>query len=97
MTDTTTDPLSYAAALLDAVGADVQKVPADVVLDCLYAAELLESAGARPVPTVLVDGDPRASIRTAMGALATLDQEVFTSPPVLDAARAARHALRRLG
>jgi len=92
-----TDPLSHAAALLDAVGADRAQVPADVALDCLSAAELLELAGARPKPTALVDGDPRASVRTAMSTLAALDEDVFTSPPVLDAARAARHALRRLG
>ena len=92
-----TDPLSHAAALLDAVGADRAQVPAAIALDCLYAAELLELAGARPKPTALVDGDPRASVRTAMSTLAALDEDVFTSPPVLDAARAARHALRRLG
>ncbi|MGY1631891.1 hypothetical protein ACI784_09330 [Geodermatophilus sp. SYSU D01186] len=92
-----TDPLSYAAALLDAVGADRDQVPADIALQCLFAAELLEQAGARPTLTALIDGDPSASLRTAMRALATLDEDVFTSPPVLDAARAARHALRRLG
>ena len=92
-----TDPLSYAASLLDAVGADRDQVPADVALECLYAAELLELAGAKPSSTALVDGDPRISIRTAMGTLAVLDEDVFSSAPVLDAARAARHALRRLG
>ena len=92
-----TDPLSYAAALLDAVGADREQVSAEIALDCMYAAELLELAGAKPRPTALIDGDPRASIRTAMGALAALAEEVFTRQPVLDAARTARHALRRLG
>ena len=92
-----TNPLSYAAALLDAVGADREQVPADIALDCLHAAELLELAGAHPEPTALIDGDPRASIRTAMGMLATLDEDLFSSPPVLDAARSARHALRKLG
>jgi hypothetical protein len=92
-----TDPLSYAAALLDAVGAARDQVPAETALGCLYAAELLELGGARPGPAALIDGDPRASIRTAMGLLAALDEDVFTSPPVLDAARAARRALRRLG
>ncbi|MBB3084680.1 hypothetical protein [Geodermatophilus sabuli] len=92
-----TDPLSYAAALLDAVGADRDQVPAEIALQCLYAAELLERAGARPRPTALLDGDPRASLRTAMGALAALAEDVFTHSPVLDAARTARHALRRLG
>lgn len=95
--DAATDPLSYAASLLDAVGADRDQVPAEVSLDCLYAAELLELAGGRAEPTALVDGDPRASIRTAMGALATLDKDTFESSPVLEAARVARHALRRLG
>ena len=97
MTDATSDPLSYAASLLDAVGADREHVPADIAIECLYAAEMLELGGGRAGPTALIDGDPRASIRTAMGALATLDEDTFASTPVLDAARAARHALRRLG
>ena len=95
--DTTADPLHYAAALLDAVGADRDRVPAEIALYCLYAAELLELAGARPVRTELIDGDVRTTLRVAMAALADLDEDVFASPPVLDAARAARHALRRLG
>jgi hypothetical protein len=95
--DVTTDPLSYAASLLDAVGADREQVPADVALGCLYAAELLELAGARAQLTPLIDGDPRASVRAAMGALGLLDEAAFASPQVVDAARAARHALRRLG
>ncbi len=92
-----TDPLSYTAALLDAVGAARDQVPAETALECLYAAELLELAGARPAPTELIDGEPCITLRVAMAALADLDEDVFTSPPVLDAARAARHALRRLG
>ena len=95
--DAATDPLSYAASLLDAVGADRDHVPAEVSLDCLYAAELLELAGGRTEPVPLIDGDPAASIRAAMGALGLLDERTFASTPVLDAARAARHALRRLG
>ncbi|TFV88115.1 hypothetical protein E4P40_10430 [Blastococcus sp. CT_GayMR20] len=95
--DPPTDPLSYAASLLDAVGADREQVPADIALDCLYAAELLELAGARAQPVPLIDGDPAASIHAAMGALGLLDEGTFASTPVLDAARAARHALRRLG
>ncbi len=95
--DATTDPLSHAAALLDAVGADRTQVPAETALRCLHAAELLEQAGARPTPTGLVDGDVRITLRVAMAALADLDEDVFASPLVLDAARAARHALRRLG
>ena len=93
----TADPLSYAAALLDAVGADRAQVPADIALHSLYAAELLELAGAHPRPAELIDGDPRRTVRAAMAALAGLDEDVFASAPVLDAARAARHALRRLG
>ncbi len=95
--DVTTDPLSYAAALLDAVGADRAQVPAEIALSCLYAAELLELAGARPAATELIDGDVRISLRVAMAALADLDEDVFARSPVLDAARAARQALRRLG
>ena len=95
--DPPTDPLSYAASLLDAVGADRDQVPADIALDCLYAAELLELAGGRAQPVQLIDGDPVASIRAAMGALGLLDEGTFASTSILDAARAARHALRRLG
>ena len=95
--DVTTDPLSYAAALLDAVGADREQVPAEIALHCMYAVELLELVGARPAPTELIDGDVRITLRVAMAALADLDEDVFARPPVLDAARAARAALRRLG
>jgi hypothetical protein len=95
--DPPTDPLSYAASLLDAVGADFAQVPAEVIVECLYAAELLELAGARAQPVPLIDGDPAASIRAAMGALGLLDERTFALTPVVDAARAARHALRRLG
>ncbi|MGY1829031.1 hypothetical protein ACI8AA_01235 [Geodermatophilus sp. SYSU D01180] len=91
------DPLGHAAELLDAVGADRAQVPAEVALDCLYAAELLEAAGARPTPAELIDGDVRITLRVAMAALTDLDEDTFAHPPVLDAARAARRALRRLG
>ena len=94
--DADIDPLSYAASLLDAVGADREQVPADIALDCLQAAELLELAGGHAQPVPLVDDDPRASIRAAMGALGLLDQNTFTTRYVLDAARAARRALRQL-
>jgi hypothetical protein len=90
------DPLSYAASLLDAVGADREQVPAHIALECLQAAELLELAGGHAEPVPLVDDDPRATIRAAMGALGLLDQETFATPNVLDAARAARRALRQL-
>ena len=93
----TTDPLSYAASLLDAVGADREQVPAEIALRCLYGAELLELAGGRAEIIPLIDGDPRTSIRAAMSTLAGLDEDTFTSPHVLDAARAARRALRELG
>jgi hypothetical protein len=59
------DPLSYAASLLDAVGADREQVPAHIALECMQAAELL-------------------------------DQETFATRYVIDAARAARRALRQL-
>jgi hypothetical protein len=95
--DAPTEPLSYTASLLDAVGADREQVSAEIALKCLHAAELLERAGARAEPVPLVDGDPRASLRTAMAALALVDDKTFASSPVLDAARAVRHALRRLG
>ena len=91
------DPLSYAASLLDAVGADREQVPAHIALECMQAAELLELAGGHAEPVPLVDDDPRASIRAAMGALGLLDQDTFATSYVLDAARAARRALRRLG
>ncbi|WNV75274.1 hypothetical protein [Geodermatophilus sp. DSM 44513] len=95
--DVPTDPLSYAASLLDAVGADREQVPAEIALNCLYAAELLELAGGRAEPIPLIDGDPAASIRAAMGALALLDPDTFARTQVLDAARVARRALRGLG
>ena len=95
--DTVSDPLGYAASLLDAVGADREQVPAHIALECMQAAELLEMAGGHAEPVPLVDDDPRASIRAAMGALGLLDQDTFTTDYVLDAARAARRALRRLG
>ena len=91
------DPLSYAASLLDAVGADREKVPAHIALECMQAAELLELAGGNAEPLPLVDDDPRASIRAAMGVLGLLDQDTFATGYVLDAARAARRALRQLG
>jgi hypothetical protein len=91
-----TDPLSYAASLLDAVGADRELTPADVALSCLHAAEQLELAGARARPTPLIAGDPRRSIRVAMAALAEVEEDTFARPPVLEAARTARRALRRL-
>ncbi len=94
--DADIDPLSYAASLLDAVGADREQVPADIALDCLQAAELLELAGGHAEPVPLVDDDPRASIRAAMGALGLLDQDTFSTRYVLDAARAARRALGQL-
>ena len=90
------DPLSYAASLLDAVGADREQVPAHIALECMQAAELLELAGGHAEPVSLVDDDPRASIRAAMGALGLVDQETFATRYVIDAARAARRALRQL-
>jgi len=90
------DPLSYAASLLDAVGADREQVSADIALECLQAAELLELAGGHAEPVPLIDDDPRASIRAAMGALGLVDQETFATRYVIDAARAARRALRQL-
>ena len=90
------DPLSYAASLLDAVGADREQIPAHIALECLQAAELLELAGGHAQAIPLIDDDPRASIRAAMGALGLLDQDTFATGYVLDAARAARRALRQL-
>ncbi len=95
--DAGTDPLSYAASLLDAVGADREQVSAEIALRCLYGAELLELAGGRATPVPLIDGDPAASLRAAMVALAGLDEATFSGTHVLDAARAARRALRELG
>jgi len=68
--DAATDPISYAASLLDAVGADRTQVPADIALACLAAADQLEAAGAHAEPIPLIDGDPRGSLRAAMTALA---------------------------
>jgi hypothetical protein len=95
--DTASDRLDYAASLLDAVGNDREQVPAEVAVACFYAAELLELAGAQAALLPLIDGDPRITLRVALAALADLDEDTFASTPVLDAARTARHALRRLG
>ena len=62
----------------------------------MQAAELFELAGGRAAPVPLVDDDPRASIRAAMGALGLRHQKTFRPAHVLDAARAARRALRQL-
>lgn len=94
--DASTDPLSYAAALFHAVGTDREQVPAEIARNCLRASQLLKMAGARPSPTALIDGDPRASLRMAIRALVQLDEDEFTSQPVHDAVRLARQALRRL-
>ncbi|TQN44057.1 hypothetical protein FHU33_3539 [Blastococcus colisei] len=88
--------LSRAASLLDSVGADRTQVDAEVALKCLFAAALLESAGGRAARVPLLHGDPRTTIRAAMAALSELDEAVFSREPVLDAARAARRALRLL-
>ena len=97
MTDESDAKPSRAASLLDAVAADRGQVGAEVALQCLQAAEMLEGAGALVAPVDLVDGDPRASLRAAMQALGSLDDDTFARPSVVKAARAARHALRRLG
>lgn len=89
--------LSRAASLLDSVAADRTKVSADVALKCLLAAALLESAGGRASRVDLVDGDPHTTIRAAMAAMSRLDEALFASDPVINAARAARRALRLLG
>lgn len=89
--------LSRAASLLESVAADRTKVPADVALKCLLAAALLESAGGRANRIELLDGDPHTTIRAAMTALSRLEEAVFASEPVMNAARAARRALRLLG
>jgi hypothetical protein len=88
--------LSAAASLLDAVAADRDHVAAEVALDCMFAAEQLELSGARLAVDNVPDGDPRTLLRIAMNELAALDDEVLSRPSVIAAARAARHAFRRL-
>src|SRR3954454_919979 len=97
MTDDSDAKLSRAASLLDAVAADRGQVAAEVALQCLQAAELLEGAGALIAPVDLLDGDPRGSLRAAMQALGSLDDDTFAQAPVIEAARAGRRARRRLG
>ena len=94
--DESDHPLDYAASLLDSVGSDFARVPADVALDCLYAADLLEQAGGRAASAPLVDDDPRVTLRAAMTALFRAGDAAFASPTVVEAARVARQALRRL-
>lgn len=64
-------------------------MPAEVVVPCMGAAELLESAGGRAQRMALVDGEARPTIRAAMSALARLDEDTFAEPDVLEASRAA--------
>ncbi|WP_051683518.1 hypothetical protein [Blastococcus sp. URHD0036] len=89
--------LESAASLLNAVGADRDRVPAGIALDCLYAAELLELAGAHTRAVELEDADPRHRIRTALDALATLSAGRPSLSEVAEAAQVARDALARLG
>src|ERR1700712_665156 len=91
------DLLDDAASLLDSVGADRERVSAEGAPQCLHGAELLEEAGGRAGVSPMVDEDPRTTIRAAMTALSRLNETTFASAPVIDAARAARQALRRLG
>jgi len=79
------------------VGADREQVPAHIALDCMQAAELLELAGGHAEPVPLVDENPRASIRAAMGALGLLDQETFATPYVLEPVRKPYAAAVRAG
>jgi hypothetical protein len=92
-----TDALSAAASLLEAVGADRARVPAAPALDCLYAAELLEAAGARIEPARPAEEDPRAGVRAAMTALGSLEADLFADSRIVEAARAVRRAHRALG
>ncbi len=88
--------LSRAASLLDSVGADA-RTPAEVVVPCMLAAELLERAGGRASRVPLVDGEIDTTIRAAMTAMSRLDKRTFGTDDVLEAGRAARYALRVLG
>ena len=89
--------LGHAAALLNAAGADRERVPAETALDCLYAADLLELAGARPQTLERDDADPRERIRDALQHLASLDQDPAVHSVVSEATQVARDALARLG
>ena len=89
--------LESAATLLNAVGADRDRVPANIALDCLYAAELLELAGAHTRAVELEDADPRHRIRTVVDALASLSGDRPLRSEVAEAAQVARDALARLG
>lgn len=57
--------LSRAASLLDSVGADV-RTPAEVVVPCMLAAQLLECAGGRARRVPLIGGEIGPTIRAAM-------------------------------
>ncbi len=87
--------LSRAASLLDSVGADVW-TPAEVVVPCMLAAQLLECAGGRARRVPLIGGEIGPTIRAAMTAMSQLDKRTFGTDDVLEAGRAARYALRVL-
>lgn len=85
--------LTRAASLFDSVGPDTW-TPCEVVLPCLAAADLLECAGGRASRVALVGGEAGPSIRTALAALAGLDED--PTGYVLEAVRAGRYALDQL-
>jgi len=88
--------LSRAASLLDSVGADVW-TPAEVVVPCMLAAQLMECAGGRARRVPLIGDEIGPTIRAAMTAMSQLDKRTFGTDNVLEAGRAARYALRVLG
>lgn len=102
MTDTPTlvaETLDCAAAQLLEVGwADPFATSPGVRLHCLWAVELLRTAGANPPrpPVGLTAREARPRIRLALATLAALPPDVAAQASVLDAAAAARAALDAL-
>lgn len=73
--------LGEAAALLNVVGADRDRVPGNVAADCRRAAELLLQAGDLPATDVHGADDPRTTARQAMAALSKLSDAHLSSEP----------------
>ncbi|WP_041795403.1 hypothetical protein [Modestobacter italicus] len=89
--------LGQAAALLEAVGSDRDRVPASVAEDCRRAADLLRQAAALPVAAAVHAANPRAAVREAMAMLSRLSDAQLSSEPTLTAVRIIWRVYVRIG
>lgn len=95
--DEATRLLGAAASLLEAVGADRDRVPGRVAADCRLAADLLWRAGGLPQPAVVHAADPGATIREAMTALSKLSDAQLSSAPTMTAVQIILRVFLRIG